>query len=317
MGWGVSITVLAGGVGAAKLLTGLVKLVGQEDITVIVNTGDDIELHGLHISPDIDIITYTLAGIVDEEKGWGVKDDTFQCLEALGRLGCETWFRLGDMDLATHIYRTSLLRRGSTLSQATAEISKALGVKVRILPMSDDKVETWIHTKDGLIHFQEYLVKRGMKDEVLGLELKGVEDAEPAPSVLDSILDSDGIIIPPSNPIVSIGTILSIKGVREALRSSKARRVAISPLIAGRAVKGPLEKLLSGLGLESSAYAIAEIYRDLIDTFILDKADIHEKPRIERLGLKVVTANTLMVNLEDKVQLADIALKEAQRREKL
>jgi LPPG:FO 2-phospho-L-lactate transferase len=279
-----------------------------------VNTGDDIELHGLHISPDVDIITYTLAGMVDEEKGWGIRDDTFHCLEALNRLGCETWFKLGDRDLATHIYRTSLLKMGFTLSEATAVISKALGVKARIIPMSDHRVETRILTRDGTIHFQEYLVKRGMRDEVLGVKFAGVEEAEPAPGVVDSILDSDGIIIPPSNPIVSIGAILSIKGVREALRSSKARRVAISPIIAGHAVKGPLEKLLRGLGVEPSAYAVAAIYKDLVDTFILDQADIHERQRIERLGLKVVAAETLMKSLDDKVQLAAIALKEVQHK---
>lgn len=279
-----------------------------------MNTGDDIELHGLHISPDVDIITYTLAGMVDEEKGWGIRDDTFHCLEALKRLGCETWFKLGDRDLATHIYRTSLLKMGFTLSEATAVISKALGVKARIIPMSDHRVETRILTRDGTIHFQEYLVKRGMRDEVLGVKFAGVEEAEPAPGVVDSILDSDGIIIPPSNPIVSIGAILSIKGVREALRSSKARRVAISPIIAGHAVKGPLEKLLWGLGVEPSAYAVAAIYKDLVDTFILDQADIHERQRIERLGLKVVAAETLMKSLDDKVQLAAIALKEVQHK---
>ncbi|MGC8849846.1 MAG: 2-phospho-L-lactate transferase [Candidatus Bathyarchaeia archaeon] len=313
MGGGVSITVLAGGVGAAKLLTGLVRLLDQRDLTIIVNTGDDIELHGLHISPDIDIITYTLAGIVDEERGWGLRDDTYRCLEALSRLGCEAWFKLGDGDLATHIYRTSLLRRGFTLSQATAVIAEALGVEARILPMSDDRVETRILTGKGSLHFQEYLVKRGMRDEVLGVEFTGIEDAKPAPGVLDSIVNADGIIIPPSNPIVSVGTILSIRGVKEALRSTKAKRVAISPLIAGKAVKGPLGKLLNGLGLKPSAYTVAEIYRDVIDTFVLDEADIQERESIERLGLRAVSANTLMESLEDKVRLAALALEEAQR----
>ena len=313
MGGGVSITVLAGGVGAAKLLTGLVRLLDQRDLTIIVNTGDDIELHGLHISPDIDIITYTRAGIVDEERGWGLRDDTYRCLEALSRLGCEAWFKLGDGDLATHIYRTSLLRRGFTLSQATAVIAEALGVEARILPMSDDRVETRILTGKGSLHFQEYLVKRGMRDEVLGVEFTGIEDAKPAPGVLDSIVNADGIIIPPSNPIVSVGTILSIRGVKEALRSTKAKRVAISPLIAGKAVKGPLGKLLNGLGLKPSAYTVAEIYRDVIDTFVLDEADIQERESIERLGLRAVSANTLMESLEDKVRLAALALEEAQR----
>lgn len=308
------ITALAGGVGAARFLTGLVKLVNEEELTVIVNTGDDIELYGLHISPDVDIITYTLAGIVDEEKGWGVRGDTFHCLETLGKYGYETWFNLGDRDLATHIHRTYLIKRGLELSEATAEICRALGLKVRILPMTDDKFETRIVAERGSMHFQEYLVKRGAKDEVLGVEFVGTEKAKPAPGVIDSILNAEGVIICPSNPIVSIGTILSVKGIRESLRQTKAPKIAITPIIAGAPVKGPADKLMRGLGLEVSAFSVANLYKDFLDTFILDTADFEEKARIENLGIKVTVTNTIMKELKDKIQLAKVVLEETRKR---
>ncbi|MEM2654928.1 MAG: 2-phospho-L-lactate transferase [Candidatus Bathyarchaeia archaeon] len=304
------ITALAGGVGAAKFLSGLVKVIPEEELTVIVNTGDDIELYGLHISPDIDIITYTLAGIVDEERGWGIKNDTFNCLEMLRRYGYETWFYLGDRDLATHIHRTILLKRGLKLSQVTKEICRSLGVKANIIPMTNNKFETWIETDAGLMHFQEYLVKRGAKDRVLGIKYLGAEEAKPAEGVIEAILNSKLVIICPSNPIVSIGTILSIRGVREALRSSKAPKVAISPIVAGAPIKGPADKLMSGLGLEVSAYSVAYLYRDFLTAFVLDYLDKEEKDRIESLGIKVILANTIMRTTEDKKRLAELILKE-------
>jgi len=304
------ITALAGGVGAAKFLSGLVKVIPEEELTVIVNTGDDIELYGLHISPDIDIITYTLAGIVDEERGWGIKNDTFNCLEMLRRYGYETWFNLGDRDLATHIHRTILLKRGLKLSQVTKEICRSLGVKANIIPMTNNKFETWIETDAGLMHFQEYLVKRGAKDRVLGIKYLGAEEAKPAEGVIEAILNSKLVIICPSNPIVSIGTILSIRGVREALRSSKAPKVAISPIVAGAPIKGPADKLMSGLGLEVSAYSVAYLYRDFLTAFVLDYLDKEEKDRIESLGIKVILANTIMRTTEDKKRLAELILKE-------
>jgi LPPG:FO 2-phospho-L-lactate transferase len=302
------ITALAGGVGAARFLTGLVKLVNEKDLPIIVNTGDDIELFGLHISPDIDIVTYTLAGIVDEEKGWGIRGDTFQCLEALRRLNQEVWFNIGDRDLATHILRTSLLRNGFKLSKATAEITRALGLNVAILPMTDDKFETRIITRDGSIHFQEYLVKRGAKDEVLGVEFLGADNAKPAAGVIDSVVNAEIVIVCPSNPIVSIGTILAVKGVRDALRQTNAKKVAISPIIAGAPIKGPADKLLKGLGLEVSAYSVAKLYADFLDTFILDTADSAEKDKIEKLGIEVKVTNTIMRTLEDKIRLAKTVL---------
>ena len=259
------ITALAGGVGAARFLQGLVKAVAEDKVTVIVNTGDDIKLHGLHISPDIDIVTYTLAGIVDKEKGWGIRSDTFRCLEMLRKYGHEGWFNLGDMDLATHINRTYLLGRGLKLSEITEMHRSALGLKVRILPMSDDRFETHIVTDKGKMHFQEYLVKRGAADAVLGVSFEGVEDARPAPGVIDSIMNSSAVVVCPSNPIVSIGTILAVRVVRDALRETEAKIAAISPIVGGAPIKGPADKLMQGLGLEVSASSVAELYRDFLD----------------------------------------------------
>ena len=303
------ITALAGGVGAARFLTGLVKLVNEEDLSIIVNTGDDIELFGLHVSPDVDIVTYTLAGIVDEAKGWGIKGDTFQCLEALRRLNQEVWFAIGDRDLATHIFRTNLLKGGRKLSEVTAEVARALGLKMAILPMTDDKFETRIVTANGSIHFQEYLVKRGAKDEVLGVEFLGADNAKPAAGVIDAVMNAELVIVCPSNPVVSIGTILAVKGIRDSLKQTGAKKVAISPIVAGAPIKGPADKLLRGLGLEVSAYSVAKLYADFLDTFILDTADSAEKERIEQLGIEVKVANTIMRTLEDKVRLAEVVLK--------
>jgi LPPG:FO 2-phospho-L-lactate transferase len=302
------ITALAGGVGAARFLTGLVKRVNEKDLSIIVNTGDDIELFGLHISPDIDIVTYTLAGIVDEEKGWGIRGDTFQFLEAFRRFNQEVWFNIGDRDLATHIFRTSLLKKGLKLSEVTAEVNRALGLNVAILPMTDDKFETRIVTRDGSIHFQEYLVKRGAKDEVFGVEFLGADNAKPAAGVMESVVNAELVIVCPSNPIVSIGTILAVKGVRAALRQTNAKKIAISPIIAGAPIKGPADKLLRGLGLEVSAYSVAKLYADFLDTFILDAADSAEKDKIEKLGIEVKVTNTIMRTLEDKIRLAETVL---------
>jgi len=308
------ITALAGGVGAAKFLSGLVKIICEEELTIIVNTGDDIELHGLHISPDIDILTYTLAGIVDEEKGWGIRGDTFYCLEMLKRYGCEAWFNLGDRDLATHIYRTYLLsKEGLKLSKITSEICRNLKLNVKIIPMTDDKFETRIITVAGQMHFQEYLVKKGAQDDVNDVKFIGAETAKPAPGVIDSILNAEAVIICPSNPIVSIGTILSVKGIRESLRKSKACKIAVTPIIAGAPVKGPADKLMKGLGFEVSASAVANLYRDFLDVFILDTADSGEKARIENHGIKVIVTDTLMKSLQDKIQLAKVVLGEIRK----
>jgi LPPG:FO 2-phospho-L-lactate transferase len=302
------ITALAGGVGAARFLTGLVKLVDEKDVSIIVNTGDDIDLFGLHISPDVDIVTYTLAGIVDEEKGWGIKGDTFHCLEALRKFNSEVWFNLGDKDLATHILRTNLLKHGSKLSEVTAQVSRLLGLEATILPMTDDKFETRVLIAEGSVHFEEYFVKREAKDDVLGVEFLGADRAKPAAGVLEAIKEAELVIICPSNPIVSIGTILSVNGVRDALKHTDAKKVAVSPIIAGAPVKGPADKLLRGLGFEVSAYSVAKLYSDFLDTFVLDAADSVERAKIEALGVEVKVTNTLMKNLEDKVKLARTVL---------
>jgi LPPG:FO 2-phospho-L-lactate transferase len=302
------ITALAGGGGAARFLTGLVKLVKPEDLSVVVNTGDDVELFGLHISPDVDIVTYTLAGIVDAARGWGVKGDTFNCLEMLKKCGVDTWFSVGDRDFATHIYRTDRLRQGATLSQVTDEVRRVLGLKLKILPMTNDKFETRIKTKEGTIHFEEYLVKRQAKDEVLGVEFFGAATAKPSPKVLEAILDAQVVVVCPSNPIVSIGTILAVDGVRDALRRTNASVVAISPIVAGAPIKGPADKILRGLGLEVSAYGVAKLYSDFLDTMVIDVKDTAEKSRIEQLGIKVKLENTVMKNLQDKVGLARVVL---------
>lgn len=304
----MKITALAGGVGAARFLTGLIKVVKPEDLTVIVNTGDDINLYDLHISPDVDIVTYTLVGIVDEVKGWGIKDDTFQALASLKTLGADTWFNLGDRDLATHIYRTNRLRQGATLTEVTDEIRTKLGLQTRILPMSNDHFETKIRTPQGTMHFEEYFVKHQCKPKFLGVEFDGGATAKPAPGVLDAILDADLIIVCPSNPVVSVGTILSLAGVRDALRRSKARVVAVSPIVAGATIKGPADKMLSGLDVEVSAFGVAEFYSGFLDAIVIDCKDADQQQRIEKLGVAVSVTNTVMRSLEDKVALAKVVL---------
>jgi LPPG:FO 2-phospho-L-lactate transferase len=304
------IAALAGGVGAARFLTGLTRLVDEEDLSVIVNTGDDIELFGLHISPDLDIVTYTLAGIVDETKGWGVRGDTFQCLEMLKAHGLDTWFGLGDMDLATHLYRTENLKKGYTLTQISRDISGVLGLKTKILPMTDDMFETRVRTSEGSIHFEEYFVRKQAKIEVLGVEFVGAATAKPAPGVLDAILDAETIVVCPSNPVVSIGTILAVNGVRDALKRTNARVIGISPIVAGLPIKGPADKMLRCLGFEVSAYGVAKLYSDFLDTFVIDTKDAGSKNRVETLGVNVKVTNTIMQSLEDKVSLARVVLED-------
>jgi len=303
------ITCLAGGVGAARFLQGLHNVVPHRDVTVIINTGDDIELHGLHISPDVDIVTYTLAGIVNEETGWGIKNDTFHCLKALGKLGYESWFNLGDIDLATHISRTRYMDEGLKLSEITNIHAKHFGVEEVLIPMTDDPFATHILIDDGLIHFEEYLVKRDARDMVRGVEFKGAKDSKPASGVIEAITSADGVILCPSNPIVSIGTILSVPGIRQALRDTAAKIAAISPIIGGSPVKGPADKIMSGLGLEVSSLSVAKLYADFLDSFIIEQVDMPQADEINKLGIKVVATKTIMRSLEDKVRLAEDTLR--------
>ena len=289
------ITVLAGGVGAARFLQGLSSLLEPRQLTVIVNTGDDEIFFGLHVSPDLDTVTYTLANRVDSRQGWGIAGDTFVCLDALRRFYRETWFRLGDADLATHMYRTDALRRGATLSRVTATIARRHGVRARIVPMSDDPVRTVVHVRRrGPLPFQEYLVKRRGRGTVDRVTFSGIRAARPAPGVVTTIRQADAVILPPSNPIVSIQPILALHGVRAALRQTRARVAAVSPLIRGRPVKGPLDRMLAGLGHEVSAVGVATLYRDGVDLFVLDTRDQSLAPRIEALGMRTLVTDTIM-----------------------
>jgi LPPG:FO 2-phospho-L-lactate transferase len=302
------VCVLAGGVGAARFLEGVVQVIPPVQVTAIVNTGDDLEFQGLHVAPDLDIVMYTLAGLVDADKGWGIQGDSFACLEFLGRYGEETWFGLGDRDLATCLRRTRLLHEGCTLSEATDRLRRALGVGVRLLPMSDDPVRTEIVTPDGVLPFQEYFVKRGQRDDVRGVRFQGIEDARPAPDVLDAISQADAVLIAPSNPFVSIGTILAVPGIRDAVGAARERVVAVTPIIGGAAVKGPAAQMLGTLGSEVSAYGVATLYRDFASAFVLDQVDAALAERIERLGMRAIVAPTLMRGLPEKRALAAVAL---------
>ncbi|MEM3463778.1 MAG: 2-phospho-L-lactate transferase, partial [Candidatus Bathyarchaeia archaeon] len=283
----MGVVALAGGVGAAKFLRGLVRVISPQNLVIVGNVGDDVELYGLHISPDLDIIMYTLAGIVDEEKGWGVSGDTFHCLEMLGRLGFETWFNLGDRDLAIHIIRTKMLREGYTLSQATAKLCKMLGVETKLIPMSDNHVRTKVQSGELLLDFQEYFVKRGTMDTVTDVIFEGVEKAKPAPGIIEAIDEAERIIICPSNPILSIAPILSISAIRKALETSMAPIIGISPIVGGKALKGPADRIMASMGYEASAYGVAKFYGRLLKHLIIDEVDIAHKKRIENLGIKV------------------------------
>ncbi len=302
------IVVLAGGVGAARFLQGLVQIVNPKDLYVIVNTADDFELYGLSISPDLDIIMYTLSGIVDKMQGWGIDNDTTNCLEMLSRYKQDTWFKLGDKDLATHIYRTNLLKSGLKLSEITKKLCQHLGVEVNLIPMTNQKVMTKIRTPDGIIHFEEYMIERKAQDKVLEIIYEGAEDAKPTNGILDIIKNAEGILIGPSNPLVSINTILSIKEIKLALEQIDKPIIGISPIIGNKPVKGPLDRLMKGLGMEVSCFGVAKFYKNLIKTFVIDEIDKDRKSEIEKLGIKVIITNTLMKNLEIKKNLAQITL---------
>ena len=303
------ITVLAGGVGAARFLEGLVCVVAPAEVTVIVNTGDDEEFFGLHVSPDIDTVIYTLSGQVDPERGWGLAGDTFACLEALALLGQDTWFRLGDSDLATHIHRTQLLRQGRTLTEATASIAAAFGLATTVLPMSNEPVRTQVVTPAGSLPFQEYFVRRAFQDPVQGVHFRGVESARPAPGVVEALLGADAVVIAPSNPLVSIGPILAVPGIRQALVETPAPVAAISPIVGGKALKGPADRMMAGLGLVVSARGVAELYKDFLDIMVLDSADEALAPEVRSLEIVPVVTNTVMRSASDKAALAAATLR--------
>lgn len=298
------VTVLAGGVGASRFLQGLAQVVEQEDITVISNTGDDVDMFGLHVSPDVDIVIYALAGAVNPETGWGLKGDSLNVVQALQRYGYGDWFNLGDRDLATAIHRTRLLREGWPLHRVVADIARAWDLRVTMLPMSDDRIETTIVGDDGEIPFQEYMVRLKTGIDVHDIRFRGAEDANPAPGVLDALRSSEVVIVAPSNPFVSIGPILAVPGLRKALDKTAAVRVAISPIIAGKVVKGPAAQMLQSLGHEVSAVGVARIYREYIDLMVIDEQDRDLAPAIEALGLACHVTDTMMTSDQRKAELA-------------
>ncbi len=305
------IVVLAGGVGAARFLQGLVQIVPQERITVIGNTGDDREFYGLHVSPDLDIVTYTLADAVNEAQGWGIRGDTYNTMRQLTAYGNEDWFLLGDRDLATHIHRTNLLRQGKTLSEVTDDLRARFGLAIRLLPMSDQPVTTHVRTPAGLLHFEEYMVQRRAADEVQEVVFVGAETARPAPGVLDALKQAEAIVIAPSNPIVSIGSILAVPGIHDVLHEASGMIVAVSPIVGGAPIKGPADKLMRGLGIDVSAVGVARCYRDFLDVMVIDEQDAHLIPAIEDLGIPAIATNTIMRDLPAKADLARQVLKAA------
>jgi LPPG:FO 2-phospho-L-lactate transferase len=300
----LTITALAGGIGASKLLLGLYEAMDPHKLTVIVNTGDDISMHGLKISPDLDIVTYTLAGVVNPTTGWGFRGETFNFLKRLGVYGHETWFNLGDRDLATHVHRTHMLAHGKTLTQAADHIRHTLGVKSRILPMSDQPIPTIIETRDGRMHFQEYLIKHHTIPGVRAIHFEGVKHAHAAPGVLEAICDANRVIICPSNPLISIGPILAVPRVREQLRARKESVFAVCPIVGGKSLKGPSDKMLTQLGCGSSATAVAKLYADFAGTFVIDRRDASQADAIRALGMKVAILPTVMRTRADKRKLA-------------
>jgi LPPG:FO 2-phospho-L-lactate transferase len=305
------ITALAGGIGASKFLLGVAGVLPPKDITVIANTGDDIELFGLRICPDIDTVTYTLGGVINPETGWGLSGDTFECLQRLKRYYGDAWFTLGDRDLATHIFRTNQLRQGVSLSEITDSIRRVLGVESTILPMTNSYTPTLITTDEGEMHLQEYFVRRRCEPRVISVRSDNIPFAKPAPYVISAIIDADLVIVCPSNPFISIGPILSVPGLRDALRETNARIVAITPIVGGKALKGPAADMLRDLGHEVSASAVARIYNDFLDIFVLDSKDAELKGEIEANGSQVITTNTIMDTAEQKATLARTVIEAA------
>lgn len=300
----MEIVALAGGVGASKLLLGLHRVMDPRELTVIVNTGDDIVLHGLSISPDLDIVTYTLADLVNSDTGWGFRDETFRALEQLAAYGGPDWFHLGDRDLATHIHRTAMLRAGVRLSEVADSIRRTLGVQARILPMSDDPVPTMIETNQGRLHFQEYLVRRRAEPTVQAISFHGIEHARPAPGVLEALARARTIVICPSNPLISIGPILAVPGVRAALEKRRSHVVAVCPIVGGKSLKGPSDQMLAQLGHQVSALGVARMYQDICGTMVIDPVDATQRPEIEALDIEVVVHPTIMRELQDKELVA-------------
>lgn len=306
------IVAFAGGVGASKFLRGLVRALPPEDVTVVVNTADDIELHGLWVSPDLDTVTYSLADAADRAQGWGLAGETWSCTETMDRYGMPTWFRLGDGDLGTHLFRTGRLAAGATLTEATSEIAAAWGLRSRLLPMSDDPVtNTIVCEVDGeavAMHFQEYLILRHMADPVLEVRYDGIATAAPTAAVMDALADARGIVICPSNPVVSIGPILALDGVREAVEARRVRCVGVSPIVDGAPVRGPADRLLPAVDLDVSCAGVAQGYAGLVDALVIDVADAARADEVSAHGMEAVVEDTMMVDDDVATALAHTVL---------
>jgi LPPG:FO 2-phospho-L-lactate transferase len=302
------IVVLTGGTGGAKFVDGLRQVVSAEELTIIVNTGDDLEWWGLYMSPDLDSITYVLAGLLSKERGWGVKGDTFFCLQAMGDLGEPIWFHVGDRDLAVHLLRSKLLAEGKTLTEVTAIIAAKMSVQARILPMSDTRVETRVDTPVGDLSFEEYFVQRWYQDPVNSVRFAGAADAEPAPGVVEAILSASAVILAPSNPVTSIGPILAVPKILKALKETPAPVVAVSPLVGGKAVSGPAGVLMAAQGLPVSLAGLAQAYGEFLDVLVADTTDTKAAKELQHPGLRVVCANTIMRTAVDKANLARAVL---------
>jgi LPPG:FO 2-phospho-L-lactate transferase len=298
------VAALAGGTGAAKLLRGLAACLPATDLTVIGNTGDDAEVWGLHVSPDLDTVTYALAGRLDVARGWGLADETFRCLAAMADLGADTWFNLGDRDLATHLTRTAALRRGESLTACTAALARRLGVAVTILPMSDAPVRTRVRTPAGWLGFQEYFVREKALVEVLEVAYEGAAEAHPAPGVVEALCEADLVVVCPSNPVTSVGPILAVPGVRAALEARAAATVAVSPIVGGAPVSGPAGRLLQARGLPVSPLGVARAYAPWLRRLLLDARDAAEAPALAALGVEAIVADVLMPDPAREVALA-------------
>ncbi|MYH97268.1 MAG: 2-phospho-L-lactate transferase [Acidimicrobiia bacterium] len=304
-----SVVTLAGGVGAAKLLTGLIRAHPPNDLLAVVNTADDTVLHGLHVSPDLDTVVYTLAGAVNPDTGWGLAGETWQAMDALDRYGGITWFRLGDRDLATHLYRTHRLGQGADLAAVTAEVAAAWDLELAVLPVTNDRIETRVTTADeGEIGFQDYFVRRHHNVAVSAVRVAGSERARPSPGLLEALAAARLIIIAPSNPIVSIGPVLEVPGVRQAVADRRDAVVAVSPIVGGAALKGPADRLMRELGHECSVVGVARLYRDVAATLVIDEADAHLADDVEAEGVACVVAPTIMDGIETATDLARVVL---------
>lgn len=308
------IVLLTGGTGGAKFLQGLMQVLPHDQITCVVNTGDDFECWGLHVSPDVDSITYALAGLLSHERGWGVEGDTFECLDAMRKLGAPAWFQIGDRDLSLHVFRTEQLRAGRALSEVTAEVTQRMEIHARILPMSDQRVETRLATPNRELSFQEYFVRERYRVPASAVRFAGAERAQPAPGVIEAIHQAEAVLLAPSNPVTSIGPILAVPGIREALRQTPASVGAVSPIVGGAAVSGPAAELMRTQGLPASIAGVAKAYADFLDVLIADERDAAAASEVEAMGIRVRCTATVMKSDADKAALAESALQAVQSR---